>query len=223
MYPPALYNNYYSFNSALTIQNVGAVAAAGTVTYSNGQQVNFNLAPGAAQELYQPANPNLPSGNAGGVFAAKVQATTGSVVGLVSLSSSAGGAFASYNVPSTPSTAVKIPNINSDYYGFFTAVTVQNTGSSATDIKLVYPDGSFVLRQSVAPNATTNFIHLNGAGDQLPNRTSTVGTVESYVPGTSNTGEGLVAVIQHNTDPGVAGYNPGKVPSDFLFAVTGAP
>lgn len=217
LYAPALYNNYYGFASALTIQNVGTGTAAGTVTYSNGVTDTFSLAEGAAQEFYQPANSSLPSGNTNGVFAASVTTTSGSVVGLVSLSlpSGSNGDFASYNVPATASPSVNIPNINSDYYGYFSAVTVQNTGTQSTNVTITYADGSSRVFNNVPAGGVVNIVHLNGAGDVLPNRTSTSATV------TSSNGVNLVAVIQHNTTNGVSGYDPNKKPSDFLLAVTG--
>lgn len=215
LYPPALYNNYFGFRSALTIQNVGTSNAIGTITYTNGTPVNFNLAPGAAQEYFQPNNASLPSGNSAGVFSAKVTTTQGSVVGLVSLSSATGGPFASYNVPSAASTTVNIPNLLSDYYGYFSAVTVQNAGTTATNVTINYANGQTRSMGNVPAGGTINIIHLDNAGDVLPFRTSTSATV------TSSNSNPLVAVIQHNTSPNVAGYNSAKTPSDYLLAVTG--
>jgi hypothetical protein len=219
LYAPALYKEYYGFGSALTIQNVHPTQnAAGTVTYSNGTTASFNLVPGAAQEFYQPANAALPSGNVNGVFAAKVEATSGSIVGLVSLSipDGANGDFASYNVPNSASSTVNIPNVMSNYYGYFSAVTVQNTGNTPTNITITYPGGSNRVFNNVAGGASVNILHLDNAGDILPFRTSTSATV------TSSNSNPLVAVIQHNTAPGVAGHNPAKRPSDFLLAISGS-
>lgn len=201
----------------MTVQNVDpSVNAIGTITYSNGQTVNFNLVPGAAQEYYQPSNSNLPSGNSNGVFAAKVTTTQGSVVGLVSLSSATGGPFASYNVPTAAAATYNIPNVLSDYYGYFSAVTAQNTGTTACTMEIKYANGSTRQIGGVAGGATANFIHLNNAGDTLPFRTST--SAQVYC----TNGNPVVAVIQHNTSPNVAGYNSAKNPSDYLLAVTGA-
>jgi hypothetical protein len=218
VYAPALYKEYFGFGSALTIQNVhSSQNAAGTITYSNGQMASFNLVPGAAQEFYQPANPNLPSGNVNGVFAAKVQATSGSIVGLVSLSipEGANGDFASYNALGSASSTVRVPNVLSNYYGYFSAVTVQNTGGSATNITINYATGHSRVFSNVAAGASVNIIHLDNTGDVLPFRTSTSATV------TSSNGNPLVAVIQHNTAANVAGYDPAKKPSDFLLAISG--
>jgi hypothetical protein len=219
LYAPALYNNYYGFASALSLQAVGGPAA-GTIQYSNGNSVPFNLAANAAVEFFQPNNASLPSGNTAGVFSARVNVTSGSVVGLVSLSvpSGARGDFASYNVPSAATATVNIPNVLSDYYGYFSAVTVQNTGSvAATNVTITYANGATRNVGTVPANGTVNIIHLNSAGDVLADSTTTSATV------TSSNGQPLVAVVQHNTEASVNGFNPAKVPSDFLIAISGSP
>ncbi len=218
VFAPALYKEYFGFGSALTIQNVSTTEnAAGSIVYGNGHTVPFNLGPGAAAEFYQPGDAALPSGNSAGVFSAKATATSGSIVGLVSLSVPDGGAgsFASYNAAPEAKAEVKIPNINSDYFGFFTAVTVQNTGISSADITITYPSGQFRTFPGVGGGQTVNILHLNSSGDVLANSTSTSAKV------TASNGNPLVAVIQHNTAPGVNGHDASKTPSDFLFAVTG--
>ncbi|WP_152541209.1 hypothetical protein [Kallotenue papyrolyticum] len=222
LYVPALYRNYYGFGSALTIQAVGGPAQ-GTITYSNGATETFSLAENASKEFYQPANADLPSGNTDGVFSARVTATSGQIVGLVSLSVPEGrrggtpvGDFASYNVPAQASSTVNIPNLMSDFYGYFSAVTVQNTGSQATNVTITYANGQSRTFNNVPPNGTVNIIHLDNTGDPLPNRTTTSAKV------TSSNGQPLVAVIQHNTTTNVSGYDPSKVPSDYLIALTGS-
>ncbi|WP_420629797.1 hypothetical protein [Candidatus Leptofilum sp.] len=217
LYAPSLLNNYFGFNSAITIQNVHSTDnAIGTLTYSDGTIENFNLVPGAAIDYFQPNNPSLPSGNSNGLLAAEVQVTQGSVVGLVSQSVPSGtGSFASYNVPASAASSVNIPSVLSDYYGYFSAVTVQNTGSTSTNVTIDYANGDSRTINNVAAGATVNFIHLDNASDVLPFRTATSATVSS------SNGNPLVAVIQHNTSPNVAGYNSAKTPSDYLLAVTG--
>jgi hypothetical protein len=222
LFAPGLYNNYYGFESALTVQAVGGPAS-GTITYSNGQTENFTLGANAAQAFFQPANGNLPSGNQGGIFSAKVTATSGQIVGIVSLSVRGAvngrGDFASYNLPKNNATPnVSIPNVMDDYYGFFTAITVQNTGATATNVTIKYATGATRTFQNVAPNGTIAITHLPGANaDGLIDRTNTSAVVSS------SNNMPLVAVVQHNTDAKVVGYNPAKMPRDFLLAVTGSP
>jgi len=224
LFAPALYKNYFGFTSALTVQNIGTTNATVKIDYPTGTDETFTLKPNQAKEYFQPNNASLPSGNTAGVFAAKVTATGGSIVGLVSLGQAAGtgkGDFASYNVPGTASNQVNIPNVLSDYYGYFTAVTVQNTCASATDITIRYPGSLSSANRTftgVPANGTVNILHLNSAGDKLPNSTTT-----SAVVSASNTSCNLVAVLQHGTTSGVTGYNPTKQPSDYLLALTGSP
>jgi len=219
LYVPANYKQYFGFGSALTIQNIDqSNNAAGTITYSDGTTENFDLAPNASQEFFAPNNASLPSGNTGGVFSAQVVATTGSIIGLVSLSQpdrpTERGDFGSYNVPSEAATTVNIPNILSDYFGYFSAVTVQNTGNAPTDVTITYPSGETRSFPNVPANGTINVIHLNNTDDVLPDRTTTSAVATS-------TGQPLVAVIQHNTASNVNGYNSTKQPSDFLLAFSG--
>ncbi|NNJ09839.1 hypothetical protein EKD04_005825 [Chloroflexales bacterium ZM16-3] len=229
LFAPSLSNNYYGFASALTIQNIDqATTATGTIEYTNGTKQNFSLAPNAAQEFYQPNVSGLPSGNTGGSFSAKVTATAGSIVGLVSYSRPlavdlAGrpfGDFASYNCAPVASAEVNIPNINNNYYGYFTNVTVQNTGTDTTDIKLTYPDGKTWTISGVAGGGNANFIHLPNVTTN-PYAAST--NISTSAVASSSNGSLLVAVIQHNTGAGVTGNNPAKVPSDFLQVFTGTP
>lgn len=222
LYAPALYKAYYGFTSALTVQNIGNSNSSVTIDYPSGTDETFTLVPNQAREFFQPNNASLPSGNSNGVFSAKVTATGGSVVGLVSLGQATGngkGDLASYNVPGEASNQVNIPNVLSDYYSYFTAVTVQNVCASATNITITYADslGSRTFN-NVPANGTVNILHLDGTGDVLPD-----GTTTSAVVSASNTNCNIVAVMQHGTEPSVDRYNPAKQPSDYLLALTGSP
>lgn len=219
LYPPGLYNNYYGFASALTVQNVHPSETANyTITYSGGHTVVDSLVPGAAKAYYQPADTALPSGNTNGLFAARVDATSGSVVGLVSVSVlSPVGTFGSYNVPGTAAEEVNVSSILSDYYGYFTGLTVQNTDATPTDVTITYATGQSRTFTDVPGGGAIPIIHLNSASDVLPFRTATSATVSS------SNGNALVVVANHNSGPGVAGYDPGKASGDFLLSVTGVP
>jgi hypothetical protein len=226
LFAPSLSNNYFGFASSLTLQNVDQVnSAAGTITYSNGQTESFSLTPNAAKAFYQPSNANLPAGNANGSFSAKVVATSGSVIGVVSYSAppelsggSVVGSFASYNCPAVASANVNLPNVLNNYFGYFTNVSVQNTGSVATDITLTYENNLTWKISNVQPNAVANFLHLPGlVGNPLA-----AGASVSAVASSSNA-QPLVAVIQHNTEKSLAAYNAAKLPSDFLQVFTATP
>lgn len=226
LYAPSLTNNFFGFASALTIQNVDQSATANvTITYSNGTTENFQLGPNAARDFYQPANTNLPRGNTNGSFSARVTTTGGSIVGLVSFSAPpelnnnrAVGDFASYNALPTATASVNVPNILSNFFGYFTNVTVQNTGSDPTNITLTYEGGQTWTINNVPANGTANFTHLNPNGSSVLNPLPTRSSVSGIL--SSSNGQPLVAVIQHNTERSVAGYNAAKLPSDFLQAFT---
>jgi len=216
LYAPALYNNYFNYVSSFTIQAVGGPAA-GTITYSNGRKVSFSLAANAAKEYYQPADAQLPSGNTNGVFSAKVTTTSGKVVGLVNLQikNSPNGDFASYNPALSAGKELNVAGILSDYFGFFSAVTVQNAGTTKTNVTFKYGNGLTRTFFDVPAGGTINVIHLNSAGDILPDTTATSAVVSS------SNGNPLVAIIQTNTASNVKGFV-NKAPRDYLGAVTGS-
>ncbi|MEI7643892.1 MAG: hypothetical protein WCJ55_06395 [Chloroflexales bacterium] len=227
LYAPNLMNSYYGFGSALSIQNIDQTnRAAGTITYSNGSSETFDLAPNAAATFLQfkRTNITLPTGTAGS-FSAKAVATTGSIVGIVGFSlppelngNVAKGDYAYYNCPSVAAPSVNIPNILSNYYGLFTGVSVQNTGTLATDITLTYEGGQTWTITGVQPNGVANFLHLPSIAKNPLGANSSVSAVAS-----SSNAQGLVAVIQHNTERSLAGYSAAKQPSDFLHVFTATP
>lgn len=204
-YAPALYNNYFGFSSALTVQNVSANTATGTVTYSNGQTESFSLDAGKSVEYFQPNNTNLPSGNTDGVFSAKVEADN-EVVTLVSINQPSTGLFASYNGATSASTTVNVPVALKSYFGYFSAITVQNVGTSSTTATVTFASGQST--NAVIPaSGTHNFIQLDSAGDPVPAGTSTSAVVTADQP--------LVVVVQENSPDS---YN--TTPGDYLFAYT---
>jgi hypothetical protein len=212
VYAPALYNFYYNYVSALTVQNVGTSNATVTVTYSNGLVENVTLAPMTAKEYYQPANASLPKGNTAGVFSAKVECTNGQpVVALVNIQQNTKGLLASYNGPSTATTSVNAPVVMKAFYGWYSAVTVQNVGTAATDITITYATAGSPTRTftAVPANGTVNIIQLATAGDPLPDGSSVSAVV-------SSSGQPVVAVVQEDSITSYTAH-----PGDYLLAYTG--
>lgn len=229
LFVPILTRKYYGFISALSLQNVDTVDANITVEFSNGQEKQLVLKPNAATTLLTENDTSLPEGNTNGTFGAKVTSTGGKIVGIVGYSRPANltggvlyGDYAYYNCPPAASAEVNVPNVLSDYFGLFTNVSVQNTGTQATDITLTYSTNQTWTIRGVDPNEVVNFLHLpenEAAGILNP---LTFRSSVSAVAKSSN-GQPLVAVVQHNTEPSVAGYNSGKTPSDFLHVFTATP
>ena len=211
VYAPALYKNYYGFVSSLTVQNLSATNANIRITYSNGTIENKTLLPNQSVEYYQPNNPALPSGNANGVFSAKVESLNGAeIVVLVNVEDKNKGLLASYNGPSTASTSVNLPVVLKSFYKWFSAQTVQNVGTSPTNITITYATGQTRTFNNIPPNGTVNIIELASAGSVLPD----VSSVSAVV--TSSGGQPIVAVVQQNSE---LMYT--ETPGDYLLAYTG--
>ena len=212
VYAPALYKMYYNYVSALTVQNVDALPADVRVTYSNGTTESVTLQPRTAKEYYQPANAALPSGNAAGVFSAKVECTNGQkIVALVNIQQNTKGLLASYNGPATATNSVNAPVVLKAFYGWYSAVTVQNVGTLPTDITITYAAAGSPTRTfpGVIANGTVNIIQLASAGDPLPDGSSVSAVV-------SSSGQPIVAVVQEDSITSYAAH-----PGDYLLAYTG--
>lgn len=210
VYAPALYNDYYGFVSALTVQNIDSINADIEVTYSNGETETKTLLPNQAFQYYQPNNAALPSGNSAGVFSAKVESlNSAQIVVLVNVEDKNKGLLASYNGPSSASTSVNVPVVLKSFYNWFSAQTVQNVGSVSTDITITYADGNSKIFTGVPANGTVNIIELDSAGSVLPDGSSISAVITS-------SGEPIVAVVQENSE-----VMYGTTPGDYLLAYTG--
>jgi hypothetical protein len=209
VYAPALYNNYFSFVSSLTVQNIGTSDANIKVTYSNGTTETKTLNPFQATEYYQPNNSSLPSGNTNGVFSAKVESLNNQpIVVLVNVEDKSKGLLASYNGPSGAATSTGCPVVLKSFYGWFSAQTVQNVGDAKTDITITYAGGQTKTYKDVAANGTVNIIELDSAGSVLPNTSSVSAVVES-------SGQPIVAVVQEDSKDRYS-----NTPGDYLLAYT---
>ena len=133
LYSPALYKNYYGWNSSLNIRKLGTGNTTVTVTYSDSGTSTCNLTdaqPGCL--LYIPSEHG-----ANGYFGATIQ-ESGST-GLVAVVNAANGAQAqTYNGIGTGTGTVGIPSVMKAYYGWNTSFTCQNIGSVSTSLNVKY-------------------------------------------------------------------------------------
>lgn len=211
VYAPALYNQYFGFVSALTVQNVDTSDAEIQVTYSNGETEIKTLSPYQAVEYYQPDNPDLPSGDKNGVFSAQVESLNNAeIVVLVNIENKNKGFLASYNGPSLATTSINVPVVLKSFYQWFSAQTVQNVGTNPTDIKITYATGETATFQDIPANGTVNIIELDFYNSVLPDGSSVSAIIESL------DGEPIVAVVQENSN-----YRYSQTPGDYLLAYTG--
>lgn len=159
-YAPVLMNNYYGFNTALTVQNLGASTTQVRVTYSNGATNTQNIAGSSSQLFYTP-NEGLPAGWLG---SAKVEVLSGGpIVALVNESSTANRA-ASYNGFNQGTTTANAPIVLKTYYGYSTSITCQNVGGSAANITVNYSNGASETLNNIPANGTALFFQPNTAG-----------------------------------------------------------
>jgi hypothetical protein len=135
-YAPVIMNNYYGYNSALVIQNMGSVASDITVTYTNGWTHIFTVQPGAAQSLYTPLESGIPAGNT--LYGATVVSTNSQPLVVVVNESNQYNRAASYTGFSSGSAQVRAPIVMKNYYSFNSSVTCQNVGSAATTMTIAY-------------------------------------------------------------------------------------
>ena len=210
VYAPALYNEFFGFVSALTIQNVSSGGNADIkVTYSNGETETKTLLPFQAVEYFQPNNSALPSGNVDGVFSAKIESLNAApIVALVTVEEKTRGLLASYNGPSLASGTSICPVVLKSFFQWFSAQTVQNVGTAPTDITIEYATGESKVFTNVPANGTVNIIELDATGSVLPDGSSVAAEITS-------SGEPIVAVVQENSNERYAG-----TPGDYLLAYT---
>lgn len=208
VYAPGLYNNFYGFVSALTVQNIGQFATDIKVTYSNGATESKTLKPNQSVAYYT-VDPRLPSGNTNGIFSAKIESIGNGgnpaqpIVGLVNVESKTKGMLGSYNAASAVSSSIGCPVLMKSYYGWYTGTTVQNVGTQTTDVTITYADGKSKKFTGVAANGTVGITEL---GD-LPNGSPLNNTTAISATISSSNGQPLVAVVQEDntrypTNPG---------------------
>jgi hypothetical protein len=236
LYAPSLYQNYFGFGSALTVQNIGGdgTAADVEVRYSDGTTVSATIDQYASLEFPQgnantlPEVDDLPIGNTDGLFNAEIVSTNNvPIVALVSVSQSWDYAppgvnyFASYSVPQEAASTLNIPIVMQNYYGYFSAVTVQNTSGTDADVTLTYATGQ-TWTQNIPAGETRNFAHRAVTDGPLPESGNggAPGTATAAVV-TSDPAVSLVAVVQQNTANDLTRYDPTKASGDYLSAFTG--
>lgn len=192
MYAPIIMNKYYTYDTSLVIQNIGAAAAAVTVTYTNGTVTNHTIQPGAAESLYTPAV--LPAGNT--LYGATVESDQDIVV-LVNQSNGYGRA-ASYTGFAVGSSEMRAPIVMKNYYTFDSSVVCQNVGAAATTMTIEYAGiATTTTSPSIAAGATHQFYQPGdpALGSVPPNWISSA---------TITTGGEIVCVVNQDHIPALA-------------------
>lgn len=140
-YAPLIMNNYYGYNTALVIQNIGAASADVTVEYTNGFSKDYTIGPGAAASIYTPGeSAGLPAGNT--LYGASITSNNAQPLVVLVNESNGYNRAASYSGFAAGSTEVRVPIVEKRYYGYNSSVTCQNVGTAATTMTITYATGA---------------------------------------------------------------------------------
>jgi hypothetical protein len=152
-YAPVIMNNFYGYNTALTIQNMGASDAEVTVTYSTGLTKTTTIAPFAADARYTPAE-----GLGSGVLtSAKVECTNGQPIAVLVNESTDKNRAASYTGFVTGTTTVRAPAVMRRFYKWNSSVTCQNVGDEPATMSIQYGG---IAGTTTSPLIAVNDTHL---------------------------------------------------------------
>ncbi len=202
-YVPALYNGYYGWNAAMSIQNVSTIAADVTVTYSGGFSKDYLIQPNSAVAIYIPAETSLPAG----LMSATVTSDQDVAVS-VNISNNANRA-STYNGVDSATTTVYAPNVMKRYYKYSSAVTCQNLGDVAATVTISYAGqpGATETSALIAPQASVEF--YLPAKSAVPNGYNGSAKITSVQP--------ISCIINSNMDEGVEAQQS----MDQLFSYNG--
>ena len=204
---PAIYKNYYGYNTNLAIQNIGAGDTGITVEYFDNAGVvvrtdTYTVTANSVQSIY---TPNLTGFNPNTLYSAKVTSSTEPVIAIVN-ESNAGLQAASYNGFVEGATEMRSPVVMKNYYTYNTSVTCLNIGTAPADITITYAGiGTPTVATGVPVNGLKEFYQPtdpNLAG--VPVNWSSSATVTAT--------QNIVCVINESS---------GSLPGDQLYSFNG--
>jgi hypothetical protein len=158
LYAPVVMKNYYGYNSALIVQNMGNAATTVNVAYSTGHSQSQSVPAGASWTIYVPGQAALPSGPAG-LFSAVVSSTSQPIALLVN-ESNAYNRAASYVGFTSGSGDVRTPVLEKRYVNYSSSVTCQMISGGPADITIEYFDTNGSLGTTTAASVANGQTHL---------------------------------------------------------------
>lgn len=140
IFTPSILKNYYRFDSATNIQNIGTQTANVKRTFSNGLVENFTIPANSAVARLDFQNPGLNAGNT--QYSSTIESTNGQpLIVTVNQSSNNGTERATVYAGLTVAdggTTIVAPSVVSKFYGYNSSVSCQNVGTTATDLRVSY-------------------------------------------------------------------------------------
>lgn len=167
LYFPGLYKNYYGFFSEVVLQNAGTADAAISIQFYNqktgaavGAPFTNTIKPGASLVTTLSNLAALPSGNATGIFSAKVTSDQ-PLAGVANVWTGAKyGEFSNYNAFTGGSTQAVVPALYKNYYNFVSSLTVQNLGAANAAVTITYSNGT-TATATLTPGQAMEFYQPN--------------------------------------------------------------
>ncbi len=147
MYCPALYDNFFTWNSSLSLQNVGATTTTVYISYSDGTTETRSLGPSAGALFYQPDETHTAA-----TFSALITAT-GPIVAAVNAANPVNQAQ-TYNCFSAGATSFFAPIVEKGYFGWDSGIQVQNLTDNPTTVTVTYEITGCVVPYPIAANGT---------------------------------------------------------------------
>lgn len=193
IYTPVILNNFYGYNSAISIQNIGTATATVHVAYGTGQVWDGTIAAGSSTSLYTPVS-GVPAGTATGATITSGGGSPQPLIAIVNQSNNSGRA-ASYVGFSGGNKTVRLPIMMRRFYGFNSAAQCQNVGTAAATMNIAYSgvSGSFTT-PSIPVGGTYQF--YQGNDPLLSDNWSDSATVTSA--------QNIVCVVNEDQNEGAA-------------------
>lgn len=160
-YAPVIMNNYFGFNTALTVQNIGTTETTVTVTYGTGDTESATISAGSSQVFLNfGTSTDLPTGT---ITGARVEAdgTDDLIVATVNESQNGSVYAASYSGAASGAISVNAPIVMRDYFGYQSSVTCQNISGSAQNITIAYSNGTDETATAIADGDSAVFLQQN--------------------------------------------------------------
>lgn len=134
LYVPALYTNYFGWNSSINIRKLGLGDVTVEVNYSDGGMSTCNLTNSKPScLLYMPS-----VHTSTGYYGATIEATGGDIVAVVNAANSSQAQTYNAVDASSSTKTVGIPSIMKSYFGWNTSFTCQNVGTVNTSLNISY-------------------------------------------------------------------------------------
>jgi hypothetical protein len=161
MYAPILMKNYYGYNSALVVQNVGTAATDVQITYTNGNNHSQNVAAGSSWSVYIPtqAPGTLPSGPSG-LFGATVESLGGQPIVVLVNESNNYNRAASFIGFASGSSEVRLPVLEKRYFNYNSSVTCQVISGGPATMTMDYIDSTGSRGTAISPSKGNGETHL---------------------------------------------------------------